>query len=393
MKRYIFFINLLIFFACSQEDKVIEMYYPRVDIIEEVIQDETGITFSGTILAQGELPTIEKGFVWSEKINPSIDGSNIKVDNPNVLGQYTCKATIDLKGGKTYYLRAFARTENVIVYSEEINFESYYTTPSPVITDFYPKQGRWGDTIRITGRNFSFLFSKTNLYIGNLPAKPISCTDSVIYFKVPEVKNDNVVSLVVQIDNRAIESFDNFTYQIPDIYDYMPKTGTFGDTITITGNNFHQNINYSQVYFNNISAIIISVLPTQIKAIVPGSLNIYHTNVSVESAGSQASFSPEFLITPPEIFDFSPKEIVSNNTVITLTGKSFSTLAQYNKVKIGNYDASIYSAANNQLKVLVPYQLIPDPLVSTYAVVPIQVTTIGQSTTASESLTINYKAK
>jgi len=89
----------------------------------------------------------------------------------------------------------------------------------------------------------------------------------------------------------------------------VPSTGRLGDTVTVNGNLFNAIPSYNQVYFDDISAQVISGTTTALRVIVPQDISSYYSNdyltVKVISEGKQSTLEDAFMIETYAT-DFSP---------------------------------------------------------------------------------------
>ncbi len=75
-------------------------------------------TLNATIVSSGDLPYTERGFVYAEVHNPTIENDTKIVSVGNGTGEYTSNAT-DLVLGKVYYVRAYVTNSKGTVYGME----------------------------------------------------------------------------------------------------------------------------------------------------------------------------------------------------------------------------------------------------------------------------------
>lgn len=106
---------------------------PIAAIVEmrSAIGDDVNLTavFKGAIVTVGDPPYDEKGFVYSAINNtPTLNDISVHVEGRGT-GIYE-KTVSDLTFGKKYYVRAYARNENVTTYSDTVSFELKGTTPN-----------------------------------------------------------------------------------------------------------------------------------------------------------------------------------------------------------------------------------------------------------------------
>src|SRR5215204_12264 len=55
---------------------------------------------------------------------------------------------------KKYFMRAYAISEDFVVYGNTIEFISL-GGKAPIVKDFFPATGTWDDTVTVVGENFS----------------------------------------------------------------------------------------------------------------------------------------------------------------------------------------------------------------------------------------------
>lgn len=85
--------------------------------------DHSEINISGNVLTAGSSSVIERGFCWNTKGNPSLM-DQYKTASGSGLGMYSL--IIDsLQPSTTYYVRAYARNANSVVYGEQYQVKTF----------------------------------------------------------------------------------------------------------------------------------------------------------------------------------------------------------------------------------------------------------------------------
>jgi hypothetical protein len=83
----------------------------------------TSVTVRGNVIDEGSMPVVERGVVYSTSPIPTT--SNNKVKSGSGTGSFTCNLT-NLKDGTTYYVRAYAISDNIneggTAYGDEVSF-------------------------------------------------------------------------------------------------------------------------------------------------------------------------------------------------------------------------------------------------------------------------------
>ncbi len=156
MKRVLYLFLLLNLFSCKEDD----FDYPLVltgDIIEIT---SVNATFTAKITAEGESAIIESGFLWGVHENPTPDNS-IKLKNERTpQGVYSLKSNVDFLPGKTYYVRAYAKSDFTITYGD---IRSFSIPPATI-----PK-GKWSMVIdQFPGSQSYCVLIKSSFTLNNI---------------------------------------------------------------------------------------------------------------------------------------------------------------------------------------------------------------------------------
>ncbi|WP_167605366.1 IPT/TIG domain-containing protein [Maribellus sediminis] len=382
-----------IFTSCKEEEYV-DREFPRLGISKQVYQNENGVYFNAEIRSQGSTPIIEKGFMYSTV--SSADGINAKIISSDTKGNDTFGATgkVDLTPGKTYYVHAWARTADFLVYSERISFANEFTSPAPEIDSISPMRAKWGNEMKIFGKNFSFFSDQIHvIFNDNASAKILSCNDSLITVEIPEVASITPVNVFVLLYGQRSVSRDLFSYINPVILGYSPATAAIYDTVTVIGTDFPIDSDLGKVYFNSVSVSISEITPTTLKAVIPKEISNSQLEIKVELEGANKTFSNKLKIKPPQINGISPNEITTYNESFNIYGQNFHPDAAKNRVFIGDKEVPIISCFPGEITCRINNQIIPNEYVAVTKTLPIVVQSLDQQATTSDSLFINYKAR
>lgn len=381
---------LIIFSATGcKEDEPIEKDFPGLETLEVTnISVLNGATFNAKITSGDFSDILEYGFVWSEFNNQEIDWVDRVIFTKKPEGKYfSADIKTTLKGGKTYYVAAFLRTEKYIIYGQVVTFNSK-GSKAAVIEHFYPLSATWGDTIKIVGKGFSYLKEKNIVKFGKLSSTVFSASDTLLYTTVPAVVNDSSVYLSVSFIMHIIHnnltlhtatSDTTFNYLIPEIFEITPMNGGFFDTINIIGNNLGRKTEYNKVQFNNHEAEIIYASDTLLRVLVPGGLNAVNSQIKVKSVGFEMLYEQPYKLNSPEITGFEPEEMTKREELIKIYGKNFSPIRSNNLVHVEGKLAQIIEASNDYLIIKTPVLVIPNYNVSIFKEVPIVVSIFNQT--------------
>lgn len=217
--------------------------------------------------------------------------------------------------------------------------------PAPQVTSFTPLIAASGQTVTITGTNFT---ATTAVTFGGTAAASFNVVDANT---ITAVIGTGATGNVVVTTAGGIASLAGFTYlPPPGISSFTPATGTAGTTVTITGINF---INVSSVKFGGIPAGSFTLnSSTSITAIV---LDGATGAITITTPGGTAT-ATGFTYTAPPVPVITGVTPLSGpvGTVVTISGNNFNTIAQNNTVYFGPVRAVVSSATANSVTVTVP---------------------------------------
>lgn len=213
-------------------------------------------------------------------------------------------------------------------------------TPAPRLVSFSPEKGAIGDTISITGVNFTGNSGNLKVSFGNTPTKVLSANTSttnnvkntVIKVLVPEL-TELTTKINLQIDTLLLTSEKSFTrISVTEFSGFSPANGYIGDTITIAGAFYEKT---PAVSFGDVSAKVISKDSKTLKVIVPDDIANATTAISVIIDGQTITSTTSFHLNAPVIESVSPKTAFLGQA-IRIKGKGFRNSYKYKQVYLDN---------------------------------------------------------
>lgn len=97
--------------------------YPRVRTFEVTDISENGAIFKGEIFESSN-DVIDHGFVWDRRPNASIRlGESISLGPPN-QSEFSVQVSNGLQKDVKYYLKSYVKTQDFLVFGEEVSFVS-----------------------------------------------------------------------------------------------------------------------------------------------------------------------------------------------------------------------------------------------------------------------------
>lgn len=358
---YLLLIGLVFFLLTGCEDeKAVQRSYPRINTLPVANITDEGATFSADLFFEGNETIVEYGFVWG--IHEPRLGVNDKIvlDLPVKTGIYTAEIRSALIKDEDYYVKPYIKTIYHTVYGKTVKFISNGSLP-PVITGFEPESAGWLDTLKISGRNFSWVASQNKVKLNAVECDVISCSDTSLYVKI----NSSVKTIENSI---SIELAGSLTTYIPGLFklippsftDFYPMQARWGDTIFIKGK-YLRNVSLFSGDFIIAGTFPCTVLnprtDTLIAILVPFDIKTLKNDLSIKINGFVLTGKQQLILTPPTDykFTFSPSTATWGSSVV-LSGK-FHPVASRNTIFFNEFQATITSASSSSITVTVPVTL------------------------------------
>lgn len=120
--------------------------------------------------------------------------------------------------------------------------------PVPTVTAVTPSSGQTGDTIIITGTNFSTVTKENEVAINGIPAQVTVSTGNQIKAIIPPFCQTG--ELMITVSNISVKGPALTVIPSPEVKMIFPGYGFAGDTLTITGKHFSSNLNENHIELN-----------------------------------------------------------------------------------------------------------------------------------------------
>ncbi len=339
---------LFVTISCAEEEKL-QQDIPRIITSKKILTSSSGAIFEAEVLSSGTGSIIDHGFQWRESGKVLTDFTSL-----GSLESRSFQAEVNqgFEESKRYEVRAYIRNSVYKSYGEWIKFSGAGSL-APVITDFSPTQGTWGDTLTITGRLFSNDANIVRVEFGEVVGEIVSVKDSLIKVRVP---NDFIQSPSTSIRLKVASKFSNstqiFTLKATQLLSVSPSSGGSGATIIIKGKYF--NTLHNAVHFGDLIVQTSQIFKDSIKLILPKEVPPGKYDVSINSGPFQALLKNSFKRNSPNLLEIIPNIGFFGDTVI-LRGENFGSKFTDNQVSIEDfYFANIVDIKENELKVIIP---------------------------------------
>jgi hypothetical protein len=326
-------------FSCEVKSAMVENqdYYVR-----SFVQTDQNIVYGPSVkfYSLGSKAPVITGFEphsasWMDSI--LIRGRNFAFKSYDIvlkLGDETCpitvstdttiKARVSAGVGKIKNILSVEVAGNTTIYNKDT-----FNLKPPILNDYSPKTGFWGDTILITGKDFQYLnyinhSGKDSVKLGTANCIRFGNIDAVIRIKVPFELYAQSSQLRISIGGFVLNSPDYFVLKSPQ-FTFSPLNGTWNSIVTLTGR-FNTIGSGNKVYFNNTEANIVSVTDKQMVVTVPSTFPESSAVIRYIVAPFNVISSDTFRIDSPVIKSFSPAS-GPKGTTITIRGKNYNPTA------------------------------------------------------------------
>lgn len=308
MKNYFFILSAFICIISGCKDAEIQSKEYSLIVTKEVTDINTnGVTLDAEILIQGTAPITDYGFIIS-------DGSSTLKISTFSSNKFKTRLLTDLKPKVTYSCKAYLTTAQKLVYGNEIKFVSLGSTP-PIISDFNPKTGFDGDTVKLKGKYLSSNTANNRIYVNSIAARIISYTDSDLVFITPSQTYIGAADITLEVNSVKVTSNKKFTLIGPQINSISSLSETSGKVVTITGTNLTRNGSNSVINLGLYNAEILNISNNRIDFAVPiPTLNLLADNVTTikfTNGSKTVTYPSDFIIkkswkrkSPPLLFDW-----------------------------------------------------------------------------------------
>jgi hypothetical protein len=199
--------------SCEKDAAFTSKDYPFVLTGTPTVKDSS-VIFHAQILDRGTSGILHYGFVWGIHRDPTIQDNFVFLDPAIPEDEFQYELNAGLSEGEFYYVRAYILTNDYEVYGNGSFFVSRGSS-TPVISGFSPDHGPKDTRVTIYGNQFGVNPSALTVKFGDHTAVVDSASANKIVAIVPEVKENERVSISVESGGQVIYSSDSFDIWFP----------------------------------------------------------------------------------------------------------------------------------------------------------------------------------
>lgn len=204
--------------------------------------------------------------------------------------------------------------------------------PAPVIYGFTPA-GTWvGNTVTLSGVNFSATPASNSVKFNGIVATVSSASGSNLIVTVPSGATNGYITVTTNgLTSTSPNVFVVTPTPMPAVTSFSPTSGRAGTVVTITGSNFNPNTAAANLveFHNGATAVVTAATITTVTATVPA--GAVTGPVKVTSWGNQATSAAHFTVLPlsnnvqPIALNRSLVDGRTNNSVIGTVNAGLGT--------------------------------------------------------------------
>ncbi|MEO9482826.1 MAG: IPT/TIG domain-containing protein [Ekhidna sp.] len=235
------------------------------------------------------------------------------------------------------------------------------TTLYPILTQITPDEGFYEDEIEIIGENFGYIEEIVDVYFNNQKAIINEFSKESIATSLPEGVNNPIVTKV--IINGIETSISDFYYLGPELTSISSLNGTWGDVITITGNNFSEVTDENFVVIDGVNVIVLSSSKHELTFSIPENIasKSFPFEIEVNGVTLTTSF---FTLNDPVIHSITPTNVSSPESSITINGQYFHPITKKNTITYNGVELEISSSTSSEAVVKLNKGVLENELVT-----------------------------
>ena len=352
----LFFIG--IFVSCSKDEK--KPPFPIIETTGSQVFSSGGVKLEGNIRNLGDEEIRDYGFELYTNGGNIYYNVNHHADLPARSGVFSLDIKQGLYPDLEYTYTAYIRTDKDTYKGERLVFQSRGSS-TPILQKCIPNIAHIGDTIVLSGKNFPTNKNDIEFKYKGAYAEIITAKEDEIEFKVPYPSNNGNL-LEMEAYNKKVSEDALLSLHNPIISNISPDTIFIGDTITIEGDHFNLEKQFTNVEIGGIRAELLSTSRKKIEVVVPKEVEFNNSPLILFAQYQYVNYDnflitqPKFTYTPNEVYTYEYFDIKVNRTY---EGKTtfFIDSNEYHPEIIDNetlrfylYTSSLFDQRENHIK-------------------------------------------
>lgn len=358
-KNVFILILILIMPGCEKE---VDIEYPLVQTGEVSDISEKGAMFHAKLMNTPADEIVEHGFLWGhqQSLKPGSAQKKVFEGNPE-KNTFSLFISTTLSPETNYFVKAYVKTKHYESYGTEVSFISL-GSGAPELSSFFPEKAYVGDTLVLTGENFSSKPEDNQVSFDSLAGRVIYASSDTLQVIVPLKISKEPAILSVSILNNKASYPHEFSLLAPMISGFFPETGNIKDTLMIVGKGFGPakatSIYTASVFLKEQEVRLLKFSPDTLLVQVPATLARHQEiPVTVENKnGIRQTAEKNFSLNAPHITGFYPQGANLKDTLL-IVGSQLSGKGLETRVSLGGLSAELVYSTADSLKIIVPSRL------------------------------------
>lgn len=247
----------------------------------------------------------------------------------------------------------------IIVAGKEILYTKKFKCLTPVINNVSPDSVTFSDTVFIEGRNFNPVLEHNNLYLDEIKMEMTYLSSDSIKFVVPNTleKANGEFELGITVGG-IYEQYENkFVLKAPKINNIFPLNVNYGDTVTISGENFNPVSSLNKLYLNDREIDMFNTTGSSFQFVIPYDLLYENGEFDIKIiTGQQLDiYSSKLKVKAPVINGLSNTNVVVGDT-LTIYGSNFNPNISNTILTLDDLFPEIISADYDSIQFIVPME-------------------------------------
>jgi IPT/TIG domain len=232
-----------------------------------------------------------------------------------------------------------------------------YLFRAPALLAVEPTRARLGETITVSGKNFSSTPAQNEVLFGDMPGQVVEASATQLKVVVPAMRilasEDTPLSVKVRVSGRETAGLSLTVFDAPKIVRIAPDVAMPGDTIEIEGAGW--NSQSAAVRVGDASAEIQGTVGNRLSVRVPSLDAAIGASVPVVVVSGSVASAPAMLLIGrlPLVAEVSPVRAQAGD-VVHVKGRGFSPEPSADQVRIAGTPALVFAATAVDLQVIVP---------------------------------------
>lgn len=221
-----------------------------------------------------------------------------------------------------------------------------YTYQQLSIKGASPLNGPAGTNVSIRGSGFNSISAPATVQVNGVDALVTSMSDSLLVVAIPVDAGSGAIK--IKVEGKEVNGPD---FRFQKISRIKPLRGGKGTEVKISGEGFDAAIATNFIDFNGKPGKVISATETELVVATPDDVATGPLSVTING---QRTVGPIFTVIPPPVLTTVAPLSSPAGATVTITGKNFSPETDENDILFNGIKATVKSASDNQLTILVP---------------------------------------